>query len=106
MSEDRYPILVPGWSDLHPADRAICVKCEFEFTWNPEEGDPYDLCAKHGNPTVPGDCGGQIVMKYDSGEQCAGCGKLAYSMPTGLDGCCSRVCMLQVEYLRQLRGAA
>jgi hypothetical protein len=93
----RYPKLVKGWSDLHPADRAICQKCEKERTWNPEAGDPYDLCIKHHG------CGGQIVMKYDTGVACRGCGKLDYSM--AVEGCCSRKCMLQAEYAESLKAA-
>lgn len=100
MSDDRYPILVDRWDDKHPADLAVCTRCDATFTVDPSEGDPYDLCTTHGNPTLPGDCGGQIVMKYDQGDRCKGCGKLDYSMP--LAGCCSRKCQLQAEYAASL----
>lgn len=99
----EYPILVENFDAKHPADLAVCTKCHATFTVDPGEGDPYDMCTKHGNPTVPGDCGGQIVMKYDVGYRCKSCRKLDWSMPDGLKGCCSRRCMLQFEYAESLQ---
>jgi hypothetical protein len=100
-----YPILVARWDEKHPATQAVCTRCEATFEWDPSEGDPVDLCSKHGNASA-GECGGQIVMKYDEGMTCPNCGKLDYTMPDGLNGCCSRKCMLQAEYAEQLRRKA
>ena len=99
-----YPILVARWDDKHPADLAICEACGYERKWNPEDGDPYDLCICHHG------CGGQIVMKYDEGTPCGNCGELAYSHPVKrkVEGqrypehYCSRRCMLQAEYAEAL----
>lgn len=101
---DRYPILVDRWDAKHPSDMAVCERCHAEFKWDPSEGDPYDLCVKHGNGSLQSECGGQIVMKYDEGQRCKSCRKLDHEMPRGLNGCCSRVCMLQAEYAASLKG--
>lgn len=98
-----YPILVERF-DSRTATAAVCERCHQEITWDPAEGDPYDLCITHQVPKTAGGtdfCGGQIVMKYDEGQRCKGCGKLDFSMPTP-DGCCSRVCSLQAEYAANL----
>jgi hypothetical protein len=101
----EYPILVERWDEKHPANLAVCTKCGYERTWDPAEGDPYDLCIKHeGN--AEGGCRGQIVMKYDCGSKCRSCGKLDYWFPSTLQGCCSRACMLQVEYAESLKERA
>lgn len=101
----EYPILVERWDAKHPSDTAVCERCHAEFKWDPTEGDPYDLCAKHGH-LLKSECGGQIVMKYDVGERCKGCGKLDHEMPRALNGCCSRKCMLQAEYAAALKARA
>lgn len=44
---DRYPILVARWDAKHPSDLAVCTRCGYERTWDPSEGDPYDLCIRH-----------------------------------------------------------
>lgn len=96
----KYPILL---EKLTPEQcvRAVCEKCHVERDWDPAEGDPYDLCIKH-EGKLPNGCGGQIVMKYDWGQKCKGCGAMAYRMPSMLAGCCSRKCMLQAEYAATL----
>lgn len=99
-----YPILVERWDKAHPSDDAVCTRCGHTFKWDPADGDPDDLCSTHGNPTVAGDCGGPIVMKYDEGVRCKGCGKLDYSFMLG--GCCSRKCQLQAEYAATLKARA
>lgn len=98
----KYPILVAQWDDKHPADLAICERCEKTFTWDAGEGDPYDLCAKCDFSITPDDiCGGQIVFKYQMTDCCIGCGKLGFDAQA-VDGACSRVCLLQYEYAQQL----
>jgi hypothetical protein len=101
----NYPILVDRWDDKHPADLAVCERCHATFKWDPADGDPYDLCQTHGNPTVKNDCGGQIVMKYDAAPKCGGCGRLGY-WDKALAYCCSRRCQLQAEYAETLRMTA
>jgi hypothetical protein len=96
MSE--YPILVSAWDEKHPADLAICECCKAEFTLDPSEGDPYDMCLTHGNTSV-GKCGGRIHFKYAEVGSCANCGKLG---ETDVGGCCSRRCKLQADYAAQL----
>lgn len=100
----KYPILVPDWDEKHPADLAICERCEHEFVWDPSEGDPYDLCARCGqvDSTRPGGvCAGQIVFKFNMVDSCPGCGKLGYDAQK-VDGACSRRCALQAEYAASL----
>jgi hypothetical protein len=100
----EFPILVARWDKDHPADLAVCEDCGYERKWNPEDGDPYDLCIRHHG------CGGQIVMKYDVGEACGNCGTLAYSHPVKrkMEGerysrsFCNRACLLQAEYAEAL----
>ena len=102
MSRVKYPILVERFEGRH-ASPVVCERCHAEFDWNPEEGDPYDLCVTHGNKTL-GECGGQIVFKYHWAEKCGGCGKLDYSMPLRNPAACSRKCQLQAEYAASLKG--
>lgn len=102
---NEYPILVARWDAEHPADLAVCTRCGYERTWDPSEGDPYDCCIKHEGKLTDG-CHGQIVMKYDEGDSCRNCGKLDYPLPRGLQGCCSRRCLLQWEYAESLKARA
>jgi hypothetical protein len=99
-----YPILVERWGKKAPSDRVVCERCHAEFSHDPSEGDPYDLCLRHGNPTV-GECGGQLVYKYAEADKCGGCGKLGF-YDTKLSHCCSRKCMLQAEYAATLGSGA
>jgi hypothetical protein len=48
---------------------------------------------------------GQKCRVAICGEKCKNCGKFDYEMPNNLNGCCSRVCMLQAEYAAQLAPA-
>jgi hypothetical protein len=107
----EYPILIERFTG-NQSVIVVCEKCHAEFDdWDPGEGDPYDLCSKHGNATL-GECGGQLVFKYLEGETCDGCGKLEFSMPlhTQAHGrrvrACSRVCQLQAEYAASLKETA
>lgn len=104
-----FPILIP--SEQFRGDKcaiAICQRCLREATWDPSEGDPYDLCARcpATDENRPGRvCGGPIVFKYVPGDSCKSCGKLDHEMPRGLGGCCSRRCQLQAEYAESLRNS-
>lgn len=95
---DRYPILVERLR-LAQAATVVCERCDGKFMWDPSQGDPHDLCSKHG------ECGGQLVYMYDEAPKCKGCGTLGHH-DKALNYCCSRVCMLQAEYAESLKARA
>jgi hypothetical protein len=90
----KYPILVERYDSKHPADTAVCEDCNAEHTYDPMDGDPYDLCLKCS-------CGGQIVFKYLWADRCPGCERLGWYRKE-MNGCCSRRCMLVAEYAAHL----
>jgi hypothetical protein len=104
----EYPILIRRLT----GDKAltiICERCEAEAVVHPDdilnEGlyeCPADEERGRTASTEPR-CGGSAVMKYDEGDECKGCDKLGFWDRDTLKGCCSRKCMLQVEYLRTIR---
>lgn len=95
----RYPILVAQYDERHPCDLAICEGCKKTRKWDPDDGDPCDMCIQCK------DCGGDIVFKYVEADKCRGCGKLGFWSKV-LCYCCSRPCMLQAEYAKTLASSA
>jgi hypothetical protein len=101
---DRYPILV---RDLKPEQALVivCEKCGEEETIDPEDllNEGLYACPRWA------ECDGSAIMKYEPADECKGCGKLGFwhDRPGAkfgtLNGCCSRVCMLQAEYAATLK---
>lgn len=71
-----------------------CEHCGFEEALGPD-----DICADGYSCER---CGKRADYKYYEGEQCKNCGKLDFYFSDHLRGCCSRPCMLQVEYKAEL----
>ncbi len=100
----RYPILVERLTGQQSITIG-CESCRVERAIDPDEisnEDIYECPAdtKRWLAGLKARCGGTAAMAYVEGERCKNCRKLDYSMP--LDGCCSRRCMLQVEYAETL----
>lgn len=95
-----YPILVENLV----GDKALTIVCE---GCHAEDVITDDDILSDGYYRCPKRCGsGHAVYKYEFGQKCKGCGRMDFSMPDSLAGCCSRKCMLQAEYAETLRGAA
>lgn len=99
-----YPILVRNFPTPDSALTIVCETCHAEEVISPDD------LLNEGLYTCPrgiSACDGTAIMKYEPADQCPGCKKLGFfgGMNDPLDGCCSRVCMLQAEYAKTL-GAA
>jgi hypothetical protein len=92
----RFPIVVKhlvGIANLLIA----CESCEAETAITPDDLN------QEASWDCPKGCGGEATFKYvEADDECPSCGKLGF-FPDGLAPCCSRRCMLQVEYQRTLR---
>lgn len=103
----EYPILVAEWKG-DQALTIVCEKCGAEVVLDPDE------LLNEGLYECPADtelsrrastarrCRGSAVMKYEQADKCQSCGKLGF----WLNGCCSRRCLLQAEYAKQLQERA
>lgn len=95
-----YPIIVERWTGQQSITIA-CERCHASRVIDADEissEDIYECPAdtKRRRAGLKARCGGTAGMAYVEGERCKNCRKLDYEMP--LSGCCSRRCMLQVEY--------
>lgn len=98
-----YPILVEALSK----EQAFALACDdCEHTWRAANVDDYigfidfGRCPECESPTV--------LPQFEPGERCGACRAMAIEHPVEDEHgrYCSRVCMLQAEHARTLRGAA
>lgn len=94
------PILIAKWDEKHRPTTLCCSRCD----WSREA--TVDECG-YAEPMYMDDahcrhCGNGLEWKYAEGDACRGCGKLDFSHPRELKGCCSRRCLLQAEYAAAL----
>lgn len=92
-----YPILVERFKG-YQSTTIVCRKCGSE-----ELIDPDDL-----NESCQWDCacGGVMVFKFEEANRCPNCKKLGFYRDLPTKGCCSRVCMLQMEWAEGLKHGA
>lgn len=85
--------------DGQTAVALICPSCN----WHGRDEDPASGEVSAGVTPCPR-CGEAVEYEYDEGERCGGCRVLARELPvTDEHGSyCSRVCLLQAEYAREL----
>lgn len=95
MSE--FPILVATFTGDQPFELA-CDDCE--HTWPATDVDAFMAAIEVGAcPT----CGSyRIVPAYDEAPECPNCGVLG-DHEKALRYCCTRACLLQLEYAEGLR---
>jgi hypothetical protein len=93
---DRYPILVERLN----SDQALVIVCE-RCHWETEIG-PEDI-RNEMNYTCSR-CRGPAVYKFEEAERCPNCGEMGH-YSKALNYCCSRVCMLQAEYAKELEAS-
>lgn len=101
----EYPILIRRMTGAK-ALTIICQRCDTEAVIHPDDilNEGLYMCPRN-EYGKPAQCDGSAVMKYDQGDECKGCEKLGFWDRDTLKGCCSRKCMLQVEYLKTIRSA-
>src|SRR6476646_9694355 len=94
---EQYPILVDDFG-LAQSLLIVCEACAAEAVLTADELSN-DACY-----SCPAGCPGWAVYKYEVADRCKGCGQLGFYEAV-LDGCCSRRCLLQWQYLQTLRAA-
>ncbi len=95
---DRYPILVEKFGIRANSLKLGCDACG--YSWMPKDVDEHLAAVDYG--FCPRCGSGEIFPAYDTAPKCGGCGKLGYHEKQ-LNYCCSRTCMLQVEYAESLK---
>jgi hypothetical protein len=110
VSDDLYPILIERYRG-NQAMTIVCERCHAEAVIDADDlvnDDLYECPAdtelsRKASPAPR--CRGYACMKYVEADRCKSCRKLGF-FEDALNGCCSRVCMLQAEYAESLKGAA
>lgn len=89
-----YPILVERYK-RGQASELVCLNCGAEMTVVDPGQFNNDGCYRCSL------CGGEATYKFEEAERCKGCSTLGHYEEV-LDYCCSRVCQLQAQYIREL----
>lgn len=95
---DPYPILVRDFTGMQSLT-IVCERCHAEEII---EADDILNEGLYSCPRGIVACGGTAVMKYEVADECPSCKTLGFYESTVNAGCCSRICMLQVEYAKVL----
>jgi hypothetical protein len=93
------PIPVERWE----GDQITLLACE--KCGAARQAVPDEIGLSDGLGACPESCGGWLWWAYMEADKCGGCGALGW-FDDALKHCCSRACMLQVEYAQTLGGAA
>ncbi len=110
----KYPIFVERYTGMQ-AMTIVCHECGTEAVIGPDDircDDDYACPRNVGAPIVRWDerhklpCpGGWASMKYiEADHKCGGCGALGF-FDEDLECCCSRACMFQAQWRREMEAA-
>lgn len=91
---EKYPILVERYEG-NESVTIVCTSCDTQ-----ELLDPSDL--NHDAQWPCEKCPGTMIFMYEEADRCPNCQRLGFYSDFPTKGCCSRVCMLQMEYAESL----